>query len=153
MSGNKFFRKSSHLSNENGEYYSTAHLFWKRPTIHADSLSLDKEWDLALQELNDNKEVEISDIETVGNNELVSKVVPTVTKEQEIRMQEIEDIIFNNAIIRNIDGSLSIWRGDLYQILDLQTFTQDVRRILPNASQKQIRSFNKFKEAVSVGGN
>lgn len=149
MSGNKFFRKSPSLSSENSEYHSTANLFWEKPTIHAANLSLDMEWDSALQDLNDNKEVEINDIETVGNNEMIPKTVTTVAKEQEVRMQEIEEIIFNSVIMREIYGNLCTWRKDKYQILDFQMFTQDVRRILPDAHQKQIRSFNKFKEAYS----
>lgn len=145
MSGNKskFFRVSSNLSRIEERYNCTARLLEKAVTAYKGDLEFETTWKSALQELDYGGEAQASIDEEVD-----TKQVSLVTsKPQEIRMQEIEDIIFNNAIIRNIDGNLSIWRGDLYQILDLQTFTQDVRRILPSASQKQIRSFNKFKEA------
>jgi len=145
MGGNrdKFFRVSSNLSRIGERYNCTARLFEKGATAYKGGLEFETEWKSALQELDQSDEAQTSIDEGVG-----TKQVPLATdKSQEIRMQEIEDIILNNAIIRNIEGNLGIWQGALYQILDLQTFTQYVRRILPSASQKQIRSFNKFKEA------
>lgn len=66
---------------------------------------------------------------------------------QEIRMQEIEAMITEKAIFRNINGNLCIWNERYYRQLDLSLFTQEVRRLMPKEAQNRISRFSRFREA------
>lgn len=68
------------------------------------------------------------------------------SKESEIRMQEIEEFLTANFLMRVINGTLSIWSGNYYRQLNLAQFTEIARSLLPNERQKKISRFTRFKE-------
>lgn len=70
-----------------------------------------------------------------------------ISKESEIRMQEIEEFLTANSLMRVINGTLCIWSGNYYRQLNLAQFTEITRSLLPSDRQKKISRFTRFKEA------
>ena len=106
------------------------------------------------------KEWENFNVETTDNsvNQVISKAIDSFQQQetprvehkgkgQEIRMQEIEEIILNNATFRNIEGNLCVWNGRYYKQLNSVLFPQAVRKLMPKEEQKLISRFGRFKEA------
>lgn len=88
--------------------------------------------------------VALSDRNEVSRNR---KCLPIIRKTSEIRMQEIEKIITENAIFRNIDENLCMWNGRYYRQLDETSFVKAVRKLMPKEQQDRISRFGRFREA------
>lgn len=73
--------------------------------------------------------------------------LPIIKKSPEIRMQEIEDIVMQHDIFRNIDGNLCMWNGRYYRQLNALSFLEEVRRIMPKEQLDRVSRFGRFREA------
>lgn len=146
MSGSKFYRQSPNLLNN---FEHAAPLLGKKAIDHTNDFSLENEWEMATKEVNRDfyRGVEINGEVAAKNKAPVNNTAKTSESRQEIRMQEIEEYILHNSIIKSIQGNLCIWNGHYYKQLNLALFTQEVRKILPKSSQSRISRFSRFKEA------
>lgn len=146
MSGNKFFRPAPTLFRSSQEYNNTAHLLNKNSKDSVVEFDFEKEWEKLTDKMFSEKRSE--NTTDLQENELIKKKDTSLLEnKQEIRMQEIEDYILENVIVRIINGNLCMWNGSYYKQLDLKLFTEEVRRVLPRASQRKIARFSRFKEA------
>ncbi len=82
-------------------------------------------------------------------SEVIKKCKEQLRKHEEVRMQEIEDYVIQNTVFRKINGSLCRWTGLCYRQLDLETFTSEMRNILPKEEERKISRFNRYKEAYN----
>lgn len=94
-------------------------------------------------------DTDVSNASLTERNGLLHSVPSAVSIKMpsEIRMQEIEEIIMENAVFRNIDGNLCVWNGRFYKQLSVTSFAQEVRKLMPQAQQNRISRFSRFKEA------
>lgn len=151
MSGNKFFISCPRTIDFNNGFMHGGRQAGNIPKKISKDFDFQSAWEAAWNQLQSNGYLEDSDLEmTIDKIEPqgVNRVVLTAdNNSREIRMQEIEEYIVSNSIIRKIHGSLCIWNGHYYKQMNLQGFTQEVRKILPQSSQKRISRFSRFKEA------
>ena len=144
ITGNNFFKKTPRMWGED-MLPNAPRKFHIRSSEAIREIDLEKEWYSAINSSSDLMQEYIQK-STSPPNYIGSKELITDCK-QEIRMQEIEEYILSNCIMLNIQGNLCLWNGSYYKQLNLQSFTQEVRKILPYASQKRISRFSRFKEA------
>lgn len=80
---------------------------------------------------------------------LESEKMYQTRKKQEIRMQEIEEILLERCIITEIDGSLAVWSEEkgFYQKHEYESFCKLIRSVLTAEEEWAISKFMRFREA------
>ena len=153
MSGNKFFKRQAssldtrkeyrrrtksigHKDNKN--YYESLaeSIFNSADLLDESEIIIDKED--RVQERREEKDIQNQRGETYSSLK---------ESKSEIRMQEIEELLLEKAIFRNIHGNICVWTDKHYKPLSLDTFTSLVRKLLPQDMLKRISRYGRFKEA------
>lgn len=151
MSGNRFFTWQVQPLDVVDELESTAIAF----SIPQTQFDIETEWEEAYKML-EKDEIDFEPdfesefkFENTTTATVVSEVKENklaVPKAKELRMQEIEELILQNATVRKIGETLCIWNGSYYQRMNVDSFVKEARKLIPKKMQKQISCFNKLPE-------
>lgn len=145
MSGNSFYRKLPRTLDSRKQYKCSAKSVDKDLSMRGSKVSIEELCQEIKNGITDNQASSSTELQKIST--APTKDSSLLKDKQDIRMQEIEEYILANSTVRNINGNLCMWNGSFYKQLDLRLFTEEVRRILPQSSQKRISHFNRFKEA------
>lgn len=145
MSGNNLFMKrQARTIDLLNELENTATPF----IIHQTEVDMETEFDYSCNKINGNKlEDKLEDIvvKAISTND-TKKNLHTLLREKELRMQEIEELILENAIVKKIEEKLYIWNGRYYRQLNEESFVREARSVLPKEMQKRIPYYNRFQD-------
>lgn len=149
MSGNNLFMKrQARTIDLLNELENTATPF----IIHQTEVDMETEFDYSCNKINGNKlEDELEDIvvKVISTND-TKKNLHTLLREKELRMQEIEELILENAIVKKIEEKLYIWNGKYYRQLNEESLSGKREVCCQKRCKKEFHIITDFRIRINI---